>query len=535
MFMTRNFKKDGTTINGLILLSTIDQLKLLGIVGSDILKGFNVSEIKTEAWYPRTIRGQIHEAVKDRFGENALYYLGVEQFNTEGAENFFYQATKNKKFNTRTYRRDYTKRNIQNARVIRNRFLKLLTYMHGRGNIPSSRATIIAKNDKPNGSFKILEEDTIRYFLTNAVFEGHDDFNKGSLINQIISHIGDDWNVEITLDKKNTEYRRGMTTNAFLCTFKYRKKRENLIDIHQNFRNMAKDNFLYAIIDRSEEQRKLAVNQSNTLSELSKKIGKYIPPQIHKGILEGEYDTNITTRRKKLTIFFSDIKNFTDTSEKLQPEDLTKYLNEYFSEMTKIALEYGATIDKYIGDAVMLFFGDPTSKGEKEDAIACVEMSLKMQEKMSDLKKKWLNEGFQKPFEIRVGINTGFCNVGNFGSEQRLTYTIIGGEVNIAARLETAGDAGKILMSNETYSHVKEIVDVKELNSIKMKGVSRDVKVFEVIGRKNTNINKIKNFDKNTKLTNKKIEDLNKKIEKIDKQFNVLKTLINDLNRQKFD
>ena len=129
MFMTRNFKNDGTTINGLILLSTIDQLKLLGIVGSDILKGFNVPEIKSDVWYPRTIRGQIHEAVKDRFGENALYYLGVEQFNTEGAENFFYQATKNKKFNSRTYRRDYTKRNIQNARVIRNRFLKLLTYM----------------------------------------------------------------------------------------------------------------------------------------------------------------------------------------------------------------------------------------------------------------------------------------------------------------------------------------------------------------------------------------------------------------------
>ena len=103
---------------------------------------------------------------------------------------------------------------------------------------------------------------------------------------------------------------------------------------------------------------------------------------------------------------------------------------------------------------------------------------FKMQEKISELKKKWLNEGFQNPFEIRVGINTGFCNVGNFGSEQRLTYTIIGGEVNIAARLETAGDAGKILMSNETYSHVKEIVDVKELNSIKMKGVLRDVKVF---------------------------------------------------------
>ena len=481
--MTRNFKKDGTTINGLILLSTIDQLKLLGIVGSDILKGFNVSEIKSEAWYPRTIRGQIHEAVKDRFGENALYYLGVEQFNTEGAENFFYQATKNKKFNSRTYRRDYTKRNIQNARVIRNRFLKLLTYMHGRGNLKPD-AAIIAKNDRPNGSFKILEEDTIRYFLTNAVFEGHDDFNRGSLNNQIISHIGDDWKVEITLDKKNTEYRRGMTTNAFLCTFTYRKKRENLIEIHQNFRNIAKDNFLYAIIDRSEEQRKLAVNQSNTLSELSKKIGKYIPPQIHKGILEGKYDTNITTKRKKLTIFFSDIKNFTDTSEKLQPEDLTKYLNEYFSEMTNIALEHGATIDKYIGDAVMLFFGDPTSKGEKEDARACVEMSLKMQEKMVDLRKKWKGEGFYNPFEIRIGLNTGFCNVGNFGSSQRLTYTIIGGEVNVAARLEAAGDAGGILMSYETYAHVQDMVEVEEKESVKMKGINREIKVFSVLKRR---------------------------------------------------
>lgn len=482
MFMTRNFKNDGTTINGLILLSTIDQLKLLGIVGSDILKGFNVSEIKSEVWYPRTIRGQIHEAVKDRFGEKALYYLGVEQFNTEGAENFFYQATKNKKFNTRTYRIDYTKRNIQNARVIRNRFLKLLTFIHAGGNLKIT--TIKAKNDRPRGSFKILEEDTIRYFLTNAVFEGHDDFNRGSLINQIISHIGDDWKVEITLDKKNTEYRRGMTTNAFLCTFEYRKKRENLIEIHQNFRNIAKDNFLYAIIDRSEEQRKLAVNQSNTLSELSKKIGKYIPPQIHKGILEGKYDTNITTKRKKLTIFFSDIKNFTDTSEKLQPEDLTKYLNEYFSEMTNIALEHGATIDKYIGDAVMLFFGDPTSKGEKEDARACVEMSLKMQEKMVDLRKKWKGEGFYNPFEIRIGLNTGYCNVGNFGSSQRLTYTIIGGEVNVAARLEAAGEAGGILMSYETYAHVQDMVEVEEKESVKMKGINREIKVFSVLKRR---------------------------------------------------
>ena len=151
--------------------------------------------------------------------------------------------------------------------------------------------------------------------------------------------------------------------------------------------------------------------------------------------------------------------------------------------MTNIALEHGATIDKYIGDAVMLFFGDPTSKGEKEDARACVEMSLKMQEKMVDLRKKWKGEGFYNPFEIRVGLNTGYCNVGNFGSSQRLTYTIIGGEVNVAARLEAAGEAGGILMSYETYAHVQDMVEVEEKESVKMKGINREIKVFSVLKR----------------------------------------------------
>ena len=181
----------------------------------------------------------------------------------------------------------------------------------------------------------------------------------------------------------------------------------------------------------------------------------------------------------------------------------------------------------------MLFFGDPTSKGEREDARACVNMSIRMQERMVELREKWKQEGFYQPFEIRIGINTGYCNVGNFGSEQRLTYTIIGGEVNVAARLESAGDANKILMSYETYAHVLDMIEVTEKPAVTMKGINREIKVFEVIRRKSANIKKVKNFDKSTKLTNKKIEDLNKKIEVIDKQFNVLKTLINDLNKQR--
>ena len=151
--------------------------------------------------------------------------------------------------------------------------------------------------------------------------------------------------------------------------------------------------------------------------------------------------------------------------------------------MTAIALNSGATIDKYIGDAMMVFFGDPESKGEREDARACVEMALLMQERMKELQMKWRNEGFADPFQVRMGINTGYCNVGNFGSEQRLTYTIIGGEVNVAQRLEANATAGGILMSYETFAHVQDLVKVRELESIKMKGINREIKIFSVLSR----------------------------------------------------
>ena len=104
--------------------------------------------------------------------------------------------------------------------------------------------------------------------------------------------------------------------------------------------------------------------------------------------------------------------------------------------MSQIVLDYGATIDKFIGDAMLMFFGDPETKGVAEDAKACVRMAHAMQSRMAELEKVWHARGYQHPFRMRIGINTGFCNVGNFGSEARMDYTIIGGEVNLAARLE---------------------------------------------------------------------------------------------------
>jgi class 3 adenylate cyclase len=132
----------------------------------------------------------------------------------------------------------------------------------------------------------------------------------------------------------------------------------------------------------------------------------------------------------------------------------------------------------------MLFFGDPESKGVKEDARACVEMALEMQERMLVLQNRWRERGFENPFVIRIGINTGYCNVGNFGSDQRLSYTIIGGEVNVTQRLEASSDPGGILISHETYVQVDDLVDVEERQAVNLKGIDRTIRTYAIRARK---------------------------------------------------
>ena len=218
------------------------------------------------------------------------------------------------------------------------------------------------------------------------------------------------------------------------------------------------------------------------LAQLSMKISRYLSPQIYKSIFSGQKDVTIHTERKKLTIFFSDIKDFTATTERLQPEQVTSLLNEYFTEMSNIALKHGGTIDKFVGDAILIFFGDPESKGEAEDAKACLQMAADMQHRLAELNVKWRNEGVENPFRVRMGINTGYCNVGNFGSADRMDYTIIGAEANLAARLQSIAEPGHIVISYETYALVRDILVAHALPPITMKGISREVVPYAVEG-----------------------------------------------------
>jgi adenylate cyclase len=233
---------------------------------------------------------------------------------------------------------------------------------------------------------------------------------------------------------------------------------------------------------RLEDANKLVTENNRKLESLSSKLSKYLSPQLYKSIFSGEKNVDVTSQRKKLTIFFSDIAGFTETTDLLESEELTNLLNHYLREMSTIALEHGATIDKFIGDAIMLFYGDPETRGPKEDAVTCVKMAIAMQQRMRDLQAEWRERGQEHVFQLRIGINTGFCTVGNFGSDSRVDYTIIGNEVNLAARLQSHADLGGILVAHETYALVKDDVLTEETGTITVKGFSRPVRTHRVVG-----------------------------------------------------
>jgi class 3 adenylate cyclase len=149
--------------------------------------------------------------------------------------------------------------------------------------------------------------------------------------------------------------------------------------------------------------------------------------------------------------------------------------------MSKIAAEYGATIDKYVGDAIVMFFGDPESRGPKEDALACVTMALAMQRRMGELAAVWQNAGIETPLRCRIGVHTDYCTVGNFGSEDRMDYTIVGGAVNLASRLEQEAAPGSVLISYETFAQVKDMIECAELGHVQVKGIAYPVAIYRVI------------------------------------------------------
>ena len=232
------------------------------------------------------------------------------------------------------------------------------------------------------------------------------------------------------------------------------------------------------LVQEQLKNQEIIRQKSERLEDISKRLASYLSPQVYDSIFQSNGDLSKKHQRKNLTVFFSDIVSFTELSDTLEPELLAKLVNNYLSEMTNIAIECGGTIDKFIGDAVMVFFGDPQTLGEKQDALACVEMATKMQKRIEDLQTYWKKIGIKNGMQVRMGISTGYCTVGDFGSQQRLDYTAFGSPVNLAARLEAMAPATKIIISEQTYDLISDQVKCEPFKEITPKGFSRPVNTF---------------------------------------------------------
>ena len=234
------------------------------------------------------------------------------------------------------------------------------------------------------------------------------------------------------------------------------------------------------LLEQKIHDREIIEEKSKQLENLATRLAEYLSPQIYQNIFSNEKEGDYKHSRKNLTIFLSDIVKFTDLTDTLEPERLASIINSYLSEMSSIALEGGGTIDKFIGDSVLVFFGDPESDGETEDALKCVEMALRMLKRIGEMKKHWNKLGVPGGLNVRMGIATGYCTVGNFGSDLRLDYTVLGSPVNLAARLQTMAETNCILIDENTKALIENHVKTKHFDVITPKGFVRPMHVYKI-------------------------------------------------------
>ena len=233
------------------------------------------------------------------------------------------------------------------------------------------------------------------------------------------------------------------------------------------------------LLDQKLRDQRTIEEKSEKLENIANRLAKYLSPQVYKSIFTNEEEQNSETshKRKNLTVFFSDIESFTDLSDTLEPEKLAEIINNYLSEMTTIAIECGGTIDKFIGDAVMVFFGDPESEGEEQDALNCIEMAIRMKNRIEEMRDYWIRIGVKGGLNVRMGIASGYCTVGNFGSDQRMDYTALGSPVNLSARLQSKAPSNKILISDTTLNLTKDKINSEYFDEIAPKGFARPVQI----------------------------------------------------------
>ncbi|MFA5859584.1 MAG: adenylate/guanylate cyclase domain-containing protein [Elusimicrobiota bacterium] len=204
-------------------------------------------------------------------------------------------------------------------------------------------------------------------------------------------------------------------------------------------------------------------------------LERYVAPQVVEAIMRDTDNIGLAPGKKRITVMFSDIRNFTGACEMLEPEQIVKYLNEYFSSLVEIIFKNNGTLNKFVGDMIVALFGAPAEVENHE--IVAIESAIQMQQCIKTMKTLWIKDNFH----TGIGINSGHMVVGNIGSTHHTDYTAIGDEVNIASRLQTLAKGSQILVSRNTYDAAKNVFEFKELGGTSVKGKNKPVEVFEVI------------------------------------------------------
>ncbi|HWO90149.1 MAG TPA: adenylate/guanylate cyclase domain-containing protein, partial [Gemmatimonadales bacterium] len=226
------------------------------------------------------------------------------------------------------------------------------------------------------------------------------------------------------------------------------------------------------------------VTEGRQKRQIREMFSKYVAPEYVAQIAEDPSRLHLEGRRAELSILFSDIRGFTSISEKMAPSEVVAFLNDYLTEMAAIVKRSGGTLDKFIGDAVMAFWGEPIPI--PDHAVRACECALAMQEAMGRIAERFEREG-KPPLRIGIGINTAEVVVGNIGSlEHKLDYTVIGDGVNLASRLEGQNkDFGTtIIISEFTLERLDGKFEVRALGEVKVKGKEKAVGIYELLGRK---------------------------------------------------
>jgi adenylate cyclase len=210
------------------------------------------------------------------------------------------------------------------------------------------------------------------------------------------------------------------------------------------------------------------------------RLERYLPPQLVEMLVNESQQTKDYVMEPKevtATIVFTDIIGFTRLAEGIPPQETNRILNRYFSAMTEIIFSYDGTLDKYLGDGLMAFFGAPMER--EDDAERAILAARDMREKLAAMRAEKAAHG--SSFEIRIGINTGRVVAGNIGSLNRMDYTVIGDPVNVASALESIAQPNQILIGEETYRAVKDKFKIREIGPRRVKGKTAEIMVYEVI------------------------------------------------------